>query len=261
MPPVTKLTKSFLSREKNPKIKSSNSTENNTIDINISVNYHKNPHFLRSQDQLNNSIYKAPMKKVSSYSMNQSAHKRNGSDISDSNLFPNNLNISLTNISSPKTNNSFIVNPILFQNKTLDEGKRKKSEKRKVNNNHSNSTKNIIVGSLNMNEYSSHNDKKSSKSLISPIEDIPLKSPSVATSIRIVMEDKIKELTNKEQDLLKLNTKKYEIVQSSLFQYANLLHGGDKEFLLNILSNFKDILNFKNEQINALEKSKIKIII
>ena len=153
------------------------------------------------------------------------------------------------------------MNPILFQNKTLDEGKRKKSEKRKVNNNHSNSTKNIIVGSLNMNEYSSHNDKKSSKSLISPIEDMSLKTPSVATSIRIVMEDKIKELTNKEQDLLKLNTKKYEIVQSSLFQYANLLHGGDKEFLLNILSNFKDILNFKNEQINALEKSKIKIII
>ena len=122
IPTVTKLTKSMLNNKKT-KNKQDPHTENNTIDINISVNYHKNANLLRNNhEHILSSLYKAPMKKITSYSMNPSAHKRNSSDASDSNIIQNNLNISLTNIASPKNNNSFIVNPIFF-NKTIDEAK------------------------------------------------------------------------------------------------------------------------------------------
>ena len=125
IPTVTKLTKTILN-EKKPTFPH---TEKNTIDINISVNYHKNANLLRNNhEHISSSLYKAPIKKITSYSMNPSAHKRNGLEASDSNIIQNNLNISLTNIASPKNNNSFIVNPIFF-NKTIDEAKKKKSYK------------------------------------------------------------------------------------------------------------------------------------
>ena len=81
---------------------------NNSIDINISFNYPKN--VLRSFEQVSSSLHKSPNKKATSYSMNQSSQKRNRSDIYDANIIHNNLNISLTNIASPKINNSYIVN-------------------------------------------------------------------------------------------------------------------------------------------------------
>ena len=50
IPTVTKLTKSMITN-KNTKNQQEPHTENNTIDINISVNYHKNANLLRNNHE------------------------------------------------------------------------------------------------------------------------------------------------------------------------------------------------------------------
>lgn len=252
MPQVSKLAKSMIQREKRPKFKPDTHTENNTIDINISVNYHKNAQLLRNQEHLANSLYKAPIKKISSYSMNPSSHKRNSSEVSESNIIHNNLNISLTNIASPKTNNSFIVNPIIFQHKTLDDDTVKKGKEKtgKVS-----SAKNLKEYSLNCNDVKIENQNSiSNKELIKAIEE-----KSKITLLTQTINAEIKESENVENDLNKLNNKKYDILRKGLIQYSTLVDNNHQNFLNNFLNHLNEIVNFKNDQINELVKGKFII--
>ena len=129
--PITKLTKTPFRKFFKKK---NNNTSNNTIDINISVNYLNKG---KSQDNSLHNSSKYPKtfisnsnhyldKKITSYISKQPSNKRNKNkninDLSDSHIIHNNLNISLTNFGSPKEDNSFINNPILL-GKTIDERK------------------------------------------------------------------------------------------------------------------------------------------
>ena len=60
----------------------------------------------------------------------------------DSHFIQNNLNISLTNFSSPKTNNSYFINPIFMHGKNLNKEKIKKLYSKNKIYTPSNSTKN-----------------------------------------------------------------------------------------------------------------------
>ena len=129
--PITKLTKTPFRKVFKKK---NNHTSNNTIDINISVNYLNKG---KSQDNSLCNSLKYPNtfisnsnhyldKKIISYISKQPSNKRNKNkninNLSDSHIIHNNLNISLTNFGSPKEDNSFINNPILL-GKTIDERK------------------------------------------------------------------------------------------------------------------------------------------
>ena len=122
---LSKGTKSFFKKNK----KENSNHFNNSIDINISVNYrNKN---LSNQNRTKDYNKIELNKKLSSYSLEQSKNKRNKNnsmnDINnDSHFIQNNLNISLTNFSSPKTNNSYFINPIFMHGKNLNEEKIKK---------------------------------------------------------------------------------------------------------------------------------------
>ena len=122
---LSKGTKSFFKKNK----KDNSNHFNNSIDINISVNYrNKN---LSNQNRTKDYNKIELNKKLSSYSLEQSKNKRNKNnsmnDINnDSHFIQNNLNISLTNLSSPKTNNSYYINPIFIHGKKLNEEKIKK---------------------------------------------------------------------------------------------------------------------------------------
>lgn len=216
---------------------------NNSIDINISFNYPKN--VLRSFEQVSSSLHKSPNKKATSYSMSQSSHKRNRSNIYDANIIHNNLNISLTNIASPKINNSYIVNPVLPPTKTVPEEGRMKFSSTKNN---------INIRSIkNLNEFlSSNSDKSEQKSSKKEKEDNKSKKIFLLTQS---MNEKIRDCSNVENDLDKLNNKKFDIISNALTDFSNYVEPLEKEFLLNLLNHLNDIISFKNEQINELVKS------
>ena len=240
IPTVTKLTKTILN-EKKPTFPH---TEKNTIDINISVNYHKNANLLRNNhEHISSSLYKAPMKKITSYSMNPSAHKRNRLEASESNIIQNNLNISLTNIASPKNNNSFIVNPIFF-NKTIDEAKKK----------------NKVSSAKNLKEYMMNNSIKNdsivyNKDIINVLDG----NKKINALIKNVNE-KIKDCSH-ENDINKYNKKKFEIIQNAMSQFTRYIGDKEKEFVVMIGKYYKEIIESKDEQINDFLKSKIYLTI
>ena len=240
IPTVTKLTKTILN-EKKPTFPH---TEKNTIDINISVNYHKNANLLRNNhEHILSSLYKAPMKKITSYSMNPSAHKRNSSDASDSNIIQNNLNISLTNIASPKNNNSFIVNPIFF-NKTIDEAKKK----------------NKVSSAKNLKEYMMNNSIKNDSTVYNKdIINVLDGNKKINALIKNVNE-KIKDCSH-ENHINKYNKKKFEIIQSAMSQFTRYIGDKEKEFVVMIGKYYKEIIESKDEQINDFLKSKIYLTI
>ena len=242
IPTVTKLTKTILN-EKKPTFPH---TEKNTIDINISVNYHKNANLLRNNhEHISSSLYKAPIKKITSYSMNPSAHKRNGLEASDSNIIQNNLNISLTNIASPKNNNSFIVNPIFF-NKTIDEAKKKKSYK--------------VSSAKNLKEYMMNNSIKNDSTVYNKEINKVLDGDKKITSLIKNVKEKMKECSH-ENDINTYNKKKYEIIQNAMNQFTRYIGDKEKEFIIMINKYFKEIIEGKNEQINDLLKSILYLII
>lgn len=220
---------------------------NNSIDINISFNYPKN--VLRSYEHVSSTLHKEPKKKVTSYSMSHSNHQRNQSDIYDANIIHNNLNISLTNIASPKINNSYIVNPVLLPNKTMPEEGSKK---------YSSTKNNINIRSIkNLNEFLSSNSDKSEQKSSKLREDNNCKKISLLTQS---MNEKIRDCSNVENDLDKLNNKKYDIISEALKDFSNYVEPSEKDFLLNLLNHLNDIISFKNEQINELVKSTILLI-
>ena len=242
IPTVTKLTKTILN-EKKPTFPH---TEKNTIDINISVNYHKNANLLRNNhEHISSSLYKAPIKKITSYSMNPSAHKRNGLEASDSNIIQNNLNISLTNIASPKNNNSFIVNPIFF-NKTIDEAKKKKSYK--------------VSSAKNLKEYMMNNSIKNDSTVYNKEINKVLDGDKKITSLIKNVNEKMKECSH-ENDINTYNKKKYEIIQNAMNQFTRYIGDKEKEFIIMINKYYKEIIECKNEQINDLLKSILYLII
>lgn len=245
IPTVTKLTKSMLNNKKT-KNKQDPHTENNTIDINISVNYHKNANLLRNNhEHISSSLYKAPIKKITSYSMNPSARKRNGLEASDSNIIQNNLNISLTNIASPKNNNSFIVNPIFF-NKTIDEAKKKKSYK--------------VSSAKNLKEYVMNNSIKNDSTVYNKEINKVLDGDKKITSLIKNVNEKMKECSH-ENDINTYNKKKYEIIQNAMNQFTRYIGDKEKEFIIMINKYYKEIIECKNEQINDLLKSILYLII
>ena len=242
IPTVTKLTKTILN-EKKPTFPH---TEKNTIDINISVNYHKNANLLRNNhEHISSSLYKAPIKKITSYSMNPSAHKRNGLEASDSNIIQNNLNISLTNIASPKNNNSFIVNPIFF-NKTIDEAKKKKSYK--------------VSSAKNLKEYMMNNSIKNDSTVYNREINKVLDGDKKITSLIKNVNEKMKECSH-ENDINTYNKQKYEIIQNAMNQFTRYIGDKEKEFRIMINKYYKEIIECKNEQINDLLKSILYLII
>ena len=242
IPTVTKLTKTIL----NDKKSKYPHTENNTIDINISVNYRKNANLLKNNhEHISSSLYKAPMKKITSYSMNPSAHKRNRLEASESNIIQNNLNISLTNIASPKNNNSFIVNPIFF-NKTLNEAKKKKSYK--------------VSSAKNLKEYMINNSIKNDSTVYNKEIIKVLDGDKKITSLIKNVNEKMKECSH-ENDINTYNRKKYEIIQNAMNQFTRYIGDKEKEFIIMITKYYKEIIECKNEQINDLLKSILYLII
>ena len=240
IPTITKLTKTMLN---NKKTKDPH-TENNTIDINISVNYHKNANLLRNNhEHISSSLYKAPMKKITSYSMNPSAHKRNSSDASDSNIIQNNLNISLTNIASPKNNNSFIVNPIFF-NKTIDEERKK----------------NKVSSAKNLKEYMMNNSIKNDSIVYNKEIIKVLDGDKKINALIKNVNEKMKDCSH-EKDINRYNKKKFEIIQNAMSQFTRYIGDKEKEFIVMIAKYYKEIIECKDEQINDFLKSKIYLLI
>ena len=248
LPRVTKLIEPKIGNNK-VSIKPNVHETNNSIDINISFNYPKN--VLRSFEQVSSSLHKTPNKKATSYSMSQSSHQRNRSDIYDANIIHNNLNISLTNIASPKINNSYIVNPVLQPTKTMPEDGKKKFSSTKNN---------INIRSIkNLSEFLSSNSDKSEQKSSKKIEKEDNKSKKIFLLTQS-MNEKIRDCSNVENDLDKLNNKKFDILSNALTDFSNYVEPSEKDFLLNLLTHLNDIISFKNEQINELVKSKLVLI-
>ena len=177
--------------------------------------------------------------------MNPSAHKRNGLEASDSNIIQNNLNISLTNIASPKNNNSFIVNPIFF-NKTIDEAKKKKSYK--------------VSSAKNLKEYMMNNSIKNDSTVYNKEINKVLDGDKKITSLIKNVNEKMKECSH-ENDINTYNKKKYEIIQNAMNQFTRYIGDKEKEFIIMINKYYKEIIECKNEQINDLLKSILYLII
>ena len=240
---LSKGTKSFFKKNK----KENSNHFNNSIDINISVNYrNKN---LSNQNRTKDYNKIELNKKLSSYSLEQSKNKRNKNnsmnDINnDSHFIQNNLNISLTNLSSPKTNNSYYINPIFIHGKKLNEEKIKKLySKNKIyspsyltkNNN------NILI--KNKKEFIPINKKNE-------IENIKSYDLLIKT-----MNDNISKLKKEEKNNSKLNMKIYHIIQNSFQQFANFLQSNnEKEVALNILKEYNKLILNKNLEVEKIKK-------
>ena len=239
--------KSRNSLIKNPKKK--NSSNNNSIDINISLNY-KNKNKFKDINLL-----KYPNQKYSP--LNQSKHKRNKNksldDINNNNLssIQNNLNISFTNFSSPKANNSFYINPIFMQGRNYNDNKINKINSKNIINSSdekSNGNKKIIFSSFNQGKKFENSNKK--------FYDILIKT----------MNDNILSVQNKEKNIAKINLKIHDIILNTFNQFANVLQSNEKKVALNILLQFNKLISNKNEEIQELknqykelEKNYIKI--
>ena len=226
---------------------------NNSIDINISVNYRNKNLSTKNRIKDYNSLKylnKIELnKKQSSYSLEQSANKRNKNnsmnDINnDSHFIQNNLNISLTNFSSPKTNNSYFINPIFMHGKNLNEEKIKKLYSKNKIYTPSNSTKNnnnILI--KNKKEFIPiYNQKKNE------VENIKY------DLLINTMNDNILKVKKEEKNNSKLNMKIYDIIQNSFQQFANFLQPNNgKEVALNILKEYNKLILNKNLEIEKIK--------
>ena len=216
------------------------SAQNNTIDINISVNYHKNASLLKhSKQHKNNTLYKTPTRKTTLYSMNQSAHKRNASACSDSNIIHNNLNISFTNISSPKASNSFIVNPIFYNGGNHSHHHLNKSVNMKHGVHCSSSVINI-----------SNSDGRECNRMRSKMSK---RNKTKIEHLKKVMNDKMRECELKEGDVDEKCDNKFQILQSCLEQFMNYVQSiKEAEFLISFNKHLKEVVCYKNKKINEL---------
>ena len=246
---LSKGTKSFFKKNK----KDNSNHFNNSIDINISVNYRNKNLSTKNRIKDYNSLKylnKIELnKKQSSYSLEQSANKRNKNnsmnDINnDSHFIQNNLNISLTNFCSPKTNNSYFINPIFMHGKNLNEEKIKKLYSKNKIYTPSNSTKNnnnILI--KNKKEFIPiYNQKKNE------VENIKY------DLLINTMNDNILKVKKEEKNNSKLNMKIYDILQNSFQQFANFLQPNNgKEVALNILKEYNKLILNKNLEIEKIK--------
>ena len=109
--------------------------------------------------------------------------------------------------------------------------------------------------SLNCNDVKIENQNSiSNKELIKVIEE-----KSKITLLTQTINAEIKESENVENDLNKLNNKKYDILRKGLIQYSTLVDNNHQNFLNNFLNHLNEIVNFKNDQINELVKGKFII--
>ena len=248
---LTRLTKSPILNKKYTKNSPDNNTNNNTIDININVNYNHNKN-INYIDKKNDFLLKIPnknenniKKNLTSYSIQQSNHFRNKnksmSNINES-FLNNNLNISLTNFSSPKNSNSFIFNPVILQGKT---DKFKLIKKKNEINNTSGITSNIS-SNLTSNQISL---RKNSNSETNSISQDELNKKLEIIKIEL---NKLKILNN--------NNDKINIILNSINQLSNLLDNKQKDILLIIYSNLFNIFTQINEENNLLFNEKNSLI-
>jgi len=248
---LTRLTKSPILNKKYTKNSPDNNTNNNTIDININVNYNHNKN-INYIDKKNDFLLKIPNKNenniknnLTSYSIQQSNHFRNKnksmSNINES-FLNNNLNISLTNFSSPKNSNSFIFNPVILQGKT---DKFKLIKKKNEINNTSGITSNIS-SNLTSNQISL---RKNSNSETNSISQDELNKKLEIIKIEL---NKLKILNN--------NNDKINIILNSINQLSNLLDNKQKDILLIIYSNLFNIFTQINEENNLLFNEKNSLI-
>ena len=224
--------KSRNSLIKNPKKK--NSSNNNSIDINISLNY-KNKNKFKDINLL-----KYPNQKYSP--LNQSKHKRNKNksldDINNNNLssIQNNLNISFTNFSSPKANNSFYINPIFMHGKNFNDIKKLNAKNDIISSDEkSNRNKQIL--------FSGSNQGKKSENSNNKLYEILIKT----------MNDNILKVQNNEKNNSKINSKIHDIIQQTLNDFANVLQSNEKNVILNILFQFNKLIQYKNEEIKEVK--------
>jgi hypothetical protein len=243
---TTKFPQKSLSNIHSPQ---NTSAQNNTIDINISVNYHKNANLLKNSKHAHTgSLYKAPFRKITSYSMNQTAHKRNGNDCSDPNIIHNNLNISLTNISSPKESNSFVVNPIFHGCNHIHQNIHKSLN---IKNNSSSASN--IVHTGNNKSISGNSFNIGGKDYNKAINKLAKRNKTKIETLKKIMNDKIKECSKRELDLDTKNDKKFQILQNCLDQFMNYIQNiKEAEFLISFNNHLKDIMHYKNEKIEDL---------
>ena len=227
---------------------------NNSNDINISVNYRNKNLSTKNRIKDYNSLkYLNKIeinKKLSSYSLEQSANKRNKNnsmnDINnDSHFIQNNLNISLTNFSSPKTNNSYFINPIFMHGKNLNEEKIKKLYSKNKIYTPSNSIKNnnnILI--KNKKEFIPIYSHKKDE-----VDNIKFYDLLINT-----MNDNISKLKKEEKNISKLNMKIYDIIQNSFQQFTNSLQPNHvKEVALNILKEYNKLILNKNLEIEKIK--------
>ncbi len=159
----------------------------------------------------------------------------------DSHFIQNNLNISLTNFSSPKTNNSYFINPIFMHGKNLNEEKIKKLYSKNKIYTPSNSIKNnnnILI--KNKKEFIPIYSHKKDE-----VDNIKFYDLLINT-----MNDNISKLKKEEKNISKLNMKIYDIIQNSFQQFTNSLQPNHvKEVALNILKEYNKLILNKNLEI------------
>ena len=251
---LTRLTKSPNLNKKYIKKSPEQNNNNNTIDININFNYNHNKN-INYIDKKNDFLLKIPNKKqnninkknLSSYSLQQSNHFRNKNNsmpnINES-FLNNNLNISLTNFSSPKTTNSFIFNPVILQGKTISDKFKSINKKNEINNT-SGITSNIS-SNITSNQISLRKNTNSDANTINQ-EELNKNFKNIKLEL-----NKLKFLNN--------NNNKLNIISNSINLFSNLLDNKQKELLLFIYSNFIQIYNQIKEENNILIKDKNSLI-
>ena len=163
----------------------------------------------------------------------------------DSHFIQNNLNISLTNFSSPKTNNSYFINPIFMHGKNLNEEKIKKLYSKNKIYTPSNSIKNnnnILI--KNKKEFIPIYSHKKDE-----VDNIKFYDLLINT-----MNDNISKLKKEEKNISKLNMKIYDIIQNSFQQFTNSLQPNHvKEVALNILKEYNKLILNKNLEIEKIK--------
>ncbi len=219
--------KSRNSLKKNKKKNSSN----NSIDINISLDY-------KNKNKVKDIKLKYPNQKYSS--LDEKRNKNKSLDDINNNLcsIQNNLNISFTNFSSPKANNSFYINPIFMQGRNYNDNKIKKINSKNIINSSdekSNGNKKIIFSSFNQGKKFENSNKK--------FYDILVKT----------MNDNIIRVQNKEKNNAKINLKIHDIILNTFNQFANVLQSNEKNVILNILFQFNKLMQYKNEELKEVK--------
>ena len=200
---------------------------NNSIDINISLDYKK-------KNKVKDIKPKYPNQKYSS--IDEKRIKNKSLDDINNNLcsIQNNLNISFTNFASPKTNNSFYINPIFMHGKNFNDIKKLNAKNDVVSSDEkSNRNKQILFLGSNQGKNSENNK----------LYEIFIKT----------MNDNILKVQNNEKNNSKINSKIHDIIQQTLNDFANVLQSNEKNVILNILFQFNKLIQYKNEEIKEVK--------